>query len=298
MTNTFSSKVIRIFKLIGYLSDFPPKTAEKLSQLIDVSVKTVYKDLHLIESLGYETEKDHLHRYSIKHFSRSEYHLDESEKKLIIAVIKEAGLSKTAVTSITQKLKSSTFPDAANFNIMKQLHLIRVLIDAISQKIPLTIKNYKSTTAGANLRDRHVLPLYFDEMRMSVTAYDFEKEQTRIYKVARMTDIIPFSVSSNAVIPEDTPIVDTFGYAGRMEIDIAMLMTRRASSILYEEFMMSHPNISDSADDEFPFMFKSKVCGYEGVGRFVLGMMTEIKVVGDEGFKLYLKNKIKESTLF
>jgi proteasome accessory factor C len=298
MTNSSSTKVKRIFVLIQYLSDFPPKTAEKLAQLIDISVKTLYKDLHLIETLGYETEKDHLHRYCIKYSGRTEYHLDETEKKIIIATIKEAGISTTAVTSITQKLKSNHYPDATNIGIMKQLFMIRVLVDAIKNKTPVTIIKYKSTSSGTSIRDRVIMPIYFDEMRMSVTAYDMEIAEPRIFKVARMTDINPVTIIAAEKFPAEIPIVDTFGYAGMMDYEVSMRLTLRAFSILTEEFTQASSQIGPSDDNDFPFLYSTKVCGYEGVGRFVLGLMTEIKVVGDKGFKLYLKNKIKESTLF
>ena len=74
-------KIIRIFKLLQNLSEFPPKNVEKLAQVIDVSPKTIYKDLHTLESLGYETDKDHSHRYQLKHHRQIEYHLDDTEKK-------------------------------------------------------------------------------------------------------------------------------------------------------------------------------------------------------------------------
>ena len=34
------------------------------------------------------------------------------------------------------------------------------------------------------------------------------------------------------------------------------------------------------------------VCSYIGIGRFVLGLFDDIEVVGDEGFKRYLKEKL------
>lgn len=298
MKDDIPVKVIRVFKLVEYLTEFPPKTVEKLSEILSASIKTIYKDLHLIETLGYEIEKDNVHRYCIRHSGRSEYHLNEEEKKLIIGAIKNAGLNTTAITSITQKLKSNTFPAVGDLTVVKQINIIKKLLDAIKHKNPLTIHNYKSTSPGNSTRDREILPLYFDEMRMSVTAYDMNIAQVRIFKVARMSDIVPIASDVNLKIPIEIPIVDTFGYAGMLQYDVSLLMTRRAASILAEEFMTTASQISDSSDTDFPYRYTSKVCGYEGVGRFVLGMMTEIKVIGDDGFVLYLKNKIDKSTLF
>ena len=34
------------------------------------------------------------------------------------------------------------------------------------------------------------------------------------------------------------------------------------------------------------------VCSYAGIGRFVMGLYEDIEVLGDEGFKDYLNQKI------
>ncbi len=298
MTGDVPRKVVRIFQLLQCLCEFPPKTVERLSQNVGVSPKTVYKDLHIIESLGYDLAKDDMHRYSIIYSSDYAYHLDDHEKKLIIGLIKEAGTSPKMTQSITQKLKSQTYPDVSNFKMMKQLHIVKVVVESIAQKIAIILKDYKSTTPGSRLRDRHVLPLYFDEMRMTFTAFDFEKSQAHIFKVSRMKDITLASDKMYVSVPENLPMVDAFGFAGNMDYEVNLLLSKRAAALLTEEFLMSGQYLQSAEDDMYPYVFHSKVCGYEGVGRFVLGMMTETKVMGDDGFKAYLKNKINASTLF
>ncbi|HRG40264.1 MAG TPA: HTH domain-containing protein [Saprospiraceae bacterium] len=290
-------KIIRIFKLLQNLSEFPPKNVEKLAQVIDVSPKTIYKDLHTLESLGYETDKDNSHRYQLKHHRQIEYHLDDTEKKLIIGLIKEAGLSTNTVTNITQKLKTNIYPDLVNYKIIRQLHIIRILLEATTHKMAVLLIDYQSTTPGSKKRNRHVLPIYFDEMKMNFTAFDLEKGQVQIYKVARMKDIQAANDVKYKIIPENLPMVDAFGFAGNMSFEVNVLLSKRAAAILTEEFTLIGQDITNNINEKFPYQLRSKVCGYEGVGRFVLGMLTEIKVVGDDGFKDYLKKKIAEMTI-
>jgi len=298
MKVTVPIRVIRVFKLVQYLCEFPPKTVDKLAEMLEISPKTVYKDIHIVEAVGYEIDKDENHKYYIKNSGRTEYQLDEQEKKLIIATIQKTGLTSMEVQSIVQKLKTRQMViDVRSLNIMKQLQLIKTLIDSVSLKLPINIKNYKSTSSGAKVKDRYVLPLYFDEMRMSLTAYDIDKEQSRIFKVSRMSGIEPLSTPIIQQIPNEVPIVDMFGFAGEMKYDISLLMTKRSATILKEEFILAENHVSESNDITFPYFFKCKVCGYEGVGRYVLGLMTEIKVLGDAGFKEYLKMKISEMTI-
>ena len=78
MKNDVPVRIIRVFKLLEYLSEFPAKSVDKLAQIIGVSIKTIYKDIILLESLGYEMEKDNTHRYQIKYGFTPEYHLNEN----------------------------------------------------------------------------------------------------------------------------------------------------------------------------------------------------------------------------
>ena len=290
-------RVIRIFHLIRLMSEYPPKTIEKLADIIEVSPKTVYKDCQIIESLGYELEKDGQNRYVIKYTSRTAYQLDEEEKKIILGVIKKSGMTTAEITRITQKLKSGYIPDVQSLSIMKQLNMIRLLVESTGRRMPLWIKNYQSTSPASVTRDRHVLPLFFDENRLSLTAFDLDKKQARLFKVSRMDDVVISDQNVSGDMPDHIPLVDIFGLAGDMEHVIEIFMTWRAASILAEEFMLAASGIEPSGDGDFPYRFTTKVCGYEGAGRFVLGLPAEIRVIGNEGFKEYITISLQQQKL-
>lgn len=290
-------RVIRIFQLIRLMSEYPPKTIEKLAGIIEVSPKTVYKDCQIIETLGYELEKDSQNRYVIRHTSRSTYQLSEEEKKIILGVIKKSGMSTADITRITQKLKSAIIPDIQSLAIMKQLNMIRLLAESAGRRMPLWIKNYQSTSPDSSPRDRHVLPLFFDENRLSLTAFDLDKKLPRIFKVSRMDDVVVSEQNVAEVMPEHIPLVDIFGLAGELEHVIEIIMTWRAASILTEEFIHASSGIEASGEPDFPYRFTTKVCGFEGVGRFVLGLPAEIKVLGNEGFKEYITLSLQQQKL-
>jgi hypothetical protein len=63
----------------------------------------------------------------------------------------------------------------------------------------------------------------------------------------------------------------------------------RAYLLLREEFPLSVPYIEKQEKD---YVFHAPVASFEGVGRFVLGLMDEIKVTGPENFKTFLTKKL------
>ncbi len=297
MGETFPSKIQRIFRLIQYLTEYPPKTVEKLASILNISIQTVYRDIKVLEDIGYDIDKDEHYRYKINmgnHYA----HLNESEKKLIIGVLKSKNDSPALVNSIIQKLKlHHTTPDIEGFRAAKLLKIIQQLLHSIENQLAVTLINYQSTSEGSATRDRTVLPLHFDENKLSITAYDFEKKMLRVFKLARIGEIEPVTIDNTEIMIKDIPILDTFGFAGSLDFEIRILLTKRSAAILAEEFPSVRQSVLENTDSNFPFTFSTKVCGYEGIGRFVLGLLTEIKVVNDEGFKKYLTKKIKEKMI-
>ena len=59
---------------------------------------------------------------------------------------------------------------------------------------------------------------------------------------------------------------------------------------LIEEYPLAEKHLTAGSNNEF--IFKGLVAKYEGPGRFALGIMEDIQLVGDEGFLEYLKIKI------
>ncbi|MBK9566966.1 MAG: hypothetical protein IPO37_17890 [Saprospiraceae bacterium] len=66
MKNDVPVRIIRVFKLLEYLSEFPAKSVDKLAQIIGVSIKTIYKDNHSAGILGLRDGKDNTHKISDK----------------------------------------------------------------------------------------------------------------------------------------------------------------------------------------------------------------------------------------
>ena len=63
----------------------------------------------------------------------------------------------------------------------------------------------------------------------------------------------------------------------------------RAYLLLSEEYPLAVPYIEKREKD---YYFHGPVAGFVGVGRFVLGMMDDLTVVGPDSFKQYLQKAI------
>ena len=74
------------------------------------------------------------------------------------------------------------------------------------------------------------------------------------------------------------------------QLPIRLKLGLRASSLLLEEFPLAEKEMSKISDNEY--ILEINVCSYEGVGRFVLGLLDDIEVIESEEFREFLKKRI------
>ncbi|MFZ1703616.1 MAG: WYL domain-containing protein [Saprospiraceae bacterium] len=263
-----------------------------------MSNKSLYRDLEIIKGIGYEVKKDIQHRNFIEGIDATIYKLSEPEKKLIISTIRHVDPITKEVNNIIEKLKlRPPHPQPDGLRMLKGFKIIQNILIAISGNRPIILKNYRSTTINSSVRDRLVLPLHLDELKMTLTAFEFSKNKHRLYKIARIEDVELFEGQINKQLVEEIPSVDAFGCAGNIPLTISLLLSKRAASILMEEFTIVNEDLKPHSDGLYPFKYSGVVFQYEGIGRFVLGLLTEILVLESEPFKEYLKKKIMEKTI-
>jgi proteasome accessory factor C len=87
---------------------------------------------------------------------------------------------------------------------------------------------------------------------------------------------------------------DIFGFTGDASTWITLHLTLRAYLLLREEFPLAVPYIEKKADF---YLFHGPVANFEGAGRFVLGLMDEIKIAGPDSFRIFLDAKVNARLL-
>ncbi len=105
-----------------------------------------------------------------------------------------------------------------------------------------------------------------------------------------MEDVLetPFSWEFER-LHHSTP-VDVFRNTGELNKQVEFQLNLRARNLLVEEYPLSEQFITKTAKNRF--LFKAVVAKYEGPGRFVLGIAKDILLVGDDGFREFLKEKV------
>ena len=86
--------------------------------------------------------------------------------------------------------------------------------------------------------------------------------------------------------------IDIFRIHSSEKLPLKLKMGLRSTSLLMEEFPLASKQLKKISDKEW--MLETEVCSYEGVGRFVLGLLEDIEIIDSPDFVQYIAAQIKK----
>jgi predicted DNA-binding transcriptional regulator YafY len=286
-------KIYRVFKLISLLADKPKKTAKQLATSLDISIATVYKYIILLESLGYNIDKDERDAYFLfEETSANSANFEIEEMALLNQLISSIEPEHPLKQSLLQKvyLSSPLLPLADEF-VNKSVALnISKINTAIAENRQIEIKKYHSVSSG-KIGNRIVEPILLVKSASQLVAYDIESESIKQFKIKRMTEVE--ILETKASHSKEINPTDIFGFSSNKETKIQLQLSTVAYKLLVEEFPDAKIHINQNIDNQnFPYTFQYEVRSLVGVGRFILGLLGEIIIDSPIELKNYLNNKI------
>lgn len=79
-------------------------------------------------------------------------------------------------------------------------------------------------------------------------------------------------------------------FSGEETLPVKLRLGRLSYNLLTEERPDAQRYITPDGDEHW--LFEAPVCSYLGIGRFVLGLYEDIEIIGDDGFRSYIRSKI------
>jgi predicted DNA-binding transcriptional regulator YafY len=290
------NRIYRLFQLINYLKAKPAKSVRSIESFLETSERTVYRYLDLLEDLGFDIERDSHNKIFIT--SNSDIDIipftpQEAEylKRLILSSGKENQLAQ----SVLKKVQHSSEIQLGAESLYKA-HLSKI-VEQISVAIvdgkQLLIKGYHSANSQS-VTDRLIEPTCFTENYDSVSAFEVKTKLNKYFNIERMTSV---EIQDKPMKYEELHEFykpDIFGFQGKsMNKEIELEMSMRAYLVLKEEYPMSAAFIKPLPDSG-KYCFKVKVQSFLAPGRFVLGFLEEVKVVGSKEFVRHVQRVIKK----
>ena len=291
-------KVERILRLIRLMSGNSFLTVEQLAKKLDTSYRSIYRYIDTFKDAGFAIEKIHGNIYRLvkmptghKDLSKLVYFSDE-EAKIVCNLIEQLDESNTLKAGLYQKL--SAIYDLTSINdyegVKSNSANVQALRNAMDDHKKVVLKNYASAHSGIT-RDRLVEPFGFTNNHIEVWAYDIEMHEPRIFKIHRIEWVDVLNEEWEYEKDHKKGYIDAFHMRSNNPFKIRLEMNLRAKNLLCEEFPLAVPDITE---ENGKWIFDSKVSALEGVGRFVCGLLCDVKILEGDGLKAYVKEYVKK----
>jgi predicted DNA-binding transcriptional regulator YafY len=166
---------------------------------------------------------------------------------------------------------------------------INVLVEAIYSCRKVILHNYASSHTGI-IDDRIVEPFGFTTNYVQVWCYEPKSGMNKLFKTSRIGAVQILDEPWQDADKHHEGYIDIFRMTGfeqqRVRLEVGML----ARNLLIEEYPLSERDMVELGEGRW--LLDTMVCNYLGIGRFVLGLMNDIKIVDSPDFEEYLRGEI------
>ncbi|MBK6263632.1 WYL domain-containing protein [Marivirga sp. S37H4] len=288
---TAQPKLFRLLKIISLLSSKQRYTIQKLAVMMELSERSMYRYLELLEESGFVIDKDFYGNYFMHQNLEAKINPVFTADEL--AFMRQlASLNKhPLMDSMLQKLYvSSELPPVKELIVKARLsQLVEKLKVSIAEKKQVVIKHYHSAESG-RIGDRLIEPLSVENDFFTILAFDVNARQTKFFKLERMGDVIVLDQAWKFEEEHENLDRDFFGMSGTASVWIKLELSLRAYNLMREEFPAT---IDYLIKEDESYFFYGPIRGYEGIGRFILGLPGEVRHINNKGLIDYLNNKME-----
>lgn len=290
-------KLERLLRLMKMLTANTEYTIDDLAERLMMSRRTVYRYIDTFREAGFVIKKSGEH---IRLDKESPHFKDISQ--LIHFTEEEAVILKSAIENIDddnllkQNLKRKLYSVYDNRTLADTIvkgrlsGIVHNLVGAIAEKRQVVLQAYRSAR-GAAVRDRRVEPFAFTTNYVNIWCYDTEDGLCKLFKTSRIG-----SAELTAAPWEHEPehcegFIDAFRMHGGARRRVRLELGLLAYNLLCEEYPLAERDVRPLGRGRW--LLDTEVAGFAGVGRFVVGLLDDIRIVDSPELTTYIHNYIR-----
>ena len=289
-------KLERLLRLMKLLTANTTYNVDQLAERLQMSRRTVYRYIDTFREAGFVIKKS---GDCIRLDKESPHFRDISQ--LVHFTEEEAVILKNAIENIDdtnmlkQNLKRKLYSVYDNKTLAdtvvrgKNAPNIRRLIEAIEQERQAVLHGYLSAHGGG-VRDRRVEPFAFTTNYVQVWCYDLESHSNKLFKTARIGEVELADSPWEYEAQHEEGFIDIFRIHGQQRHRVRLELGLLAYNLLCEEYPLAERDIRPLGRGRW--MLDTEVAGMAGVGRFVVGLLDDIRIVDSPELTEYIKTYI------
>lgn len=292
-------KLERLLRLMKLLTANTTYNVDQLAERLDMSRRTVYRYIDTFREAGFVIKKS---GDCIRLDKESPHFRDISQ--LVHFTEEEAVILKSAIENIDdtnllkQNLKRKLYSVYDNRTLAdtvvrgKNAPNIRRLIEAIEEQRQVVLHGYQSAHGG-EVRDRRVEPFAFTTNYVQVWCFDPEDGANKLFKTARIGEVELTDTAWEHASWHREGFIDAFRIHGEKRHRVRLELGLLAYNLLCEEYPLAERDIRPAGRGHW--MLDTEVASMTGVGRFVVGLLDDIRIVESPELSDYIRHYIAEN---
>ena len=292
-------KLERLLRLMKLLTANTTYNVDQLAERLDMSRRTVYRYIDTFREAGFVIKKS---GDCIRLDKESPHFRDISQ--LVHFTEEEAVILKSAIENIDdtnllkQNLKRKLYSVYDNRTLAdtvvrgKNAPNIRRLIEAIEKQRQVILHGYQSGHGG-EVRDRRVEPFAFTTNYVQVWCFDTEDGANKLFKTARIGEVELTAQAWEHASEHREGFIDAFRIHGEVRHRVRIEMGLLAYNLLCEEYPLAERDVRPAGRGRW--VLDTEVASMTGVGRFVVGLLDDIRIVDSPELTEYIRAYIAEN---
>ena len=293
-------KLERLLRLMKLLTANTTYNVDQLSERLSMSRRTVYRYIDTFREAGFVIKKT---GDCIRLDKASPHFRDISQ--LVHFTEEEAVILKSAIENIDdtnllkQNLKRKLYSVYDNRTLAdtvvhgKNAPNIRRLVEAIEEQRQVVLHGYQPAHGG-RVRDRTVEPFAFTTNYVEVWCYDPDDGANKLFKTSRIGSVTPAGAWRHASEHREG-FIDVFRMHGERRFRIRLDMGPLARNLLCEEYPLAERHIRPTGEGRW--LLETDIASPAGAGRFVVGLLDDIRIVDSPELTDYLHRYMAEHAI-
>lgn len=286
-------KIERLLRLIMLMAGKADYTVEEIADKLRISSRSVYRYIDTLRACRFVIDKRRSNLYKLVKIPGISVDLNkliyfsEEEAYIINSLINALDSGCSIKVNLQKKLSAIySLTSLAELTVSKEnAKIIEAISHAIRKHKKVVLKAYESANSHT-ISDRTVEPYAFTTNYIDICAFDLDKRDNRIFKVSRIDSVEILDESWTNVLMHSKSVTDCFRMSGEASIPVQLELSLRAKNLLMEEYPLAGKGLTQAGEN---WIFKTDVRDLAGVGRFVIGLAGEIKIIDSPQLEQYVR---------
>lgn len=291
-------KIERMLRLMKMLASNKNYTIDDLAERLGLSYRSIYRYIDTFKDSGFVVEKLHSNVYRLGKMPKGYVDLkdliyfSEEEAYIVNSLINSLDSTNALKINLKKKL-SAVYNSTSIIDYVQKKDIaehIELLGKAMREKKAVILKGYESSHSG-EISDRWIEPFEFTTNCIDIWGYELEKKENKVFKISRIGKVKVLDEDWTKEDKHRKSKTDCFRISSYEQTPVKLELSMMAKNLLIEEYPLAEQDIRKEGDK---WILETMVSGMEGVGRFVIGLAPEIKVIDSPALENYIRNFVSK----